>query len=303
MNEAPGAGHLEGKVAVLLERLSDLGPLAVAMSGGVDSSFLLAAAKQVGGDLVALLGVSPSLPQASLERARRVSAFLGVRLREIETRELENPSYVANGPDRCYHCKRELYGVFRGLLAELEQLANAGGDGTARGYVMVDGTQADDLGDWRPGRQAARELGVRSPLLDLGWTKAEIRQVSRLWGLETADLPGGPCLSSRVPTGTPVDRSALARIEMAERALGRLGFSDVRVRDHGALARIELPVQEMGWALARRAEIVEAGAEAGYAEVTLDLRGYRPAGQSLRRTGTKQESEVSDLHRTDRSGG
>ncbi|MEZ4650539.1 MAG: ATP-dependent sacrificial sulfur transferase LarE [Candidatus Eisenbacteria bacterium] len=269
-------GRLERKTHALLEHLQGLEPLAVAVSGGVDSSFLLAAAVKATPDVLALLGVSPTLPKAARERAHRLAGALGVAVREVETHELEDAAYVANGPDRCYFCKKELFSVLQSLDAVVR------GDEAGAGRTLLDGTQDDDRGDARPGRRAARELGVASPLLDLGWTKEEIRAVSRQWGLETWNLPSGPCLSSRIPTGIAVTPQALQRIEAGETALRELGFLEVRVRDHGSLARVELPSTDLPRALELRAEIAEHLEAAGYYEVTLDLRGYRPAGSSLR---------------------
>lgn len=270
------AADLDAKTTALVEHLAGLGPLAVAVSGGVDSSFLLAAALRAERDVLPLLGVSPTLPQEARARAHRIAETLGVVVREVETHELEDPSYVANGPDRCYFCKKELFGVLKSLDAVVRS------DATGEGRALLDGTQHDDRGDTRPGRRAARELGVSSPLLDLGWTKADIRIVSRHWGLETWNLPSGPCLSSRVPTGIAVTEPALRRIEAGERALRDLGFLEVRVRDHGSLARVELPSTDLPRAVEFRDEIAERLEGIGYLEVTLDLRGYRPAGSSRR---------------------
>lgn len=288
---------LRAKSESLCAHLRDVEPLAIAFSGGVDSAFLLAAAQRAGVRLRALIAVSPSLARRSLERARSVAAKLGVPLEEVATREMEVAAYVANDVDRCYHCKTELFSVFRAHLA----VPTASG---ITNWRLVDGTQADDRHDWRPGRRAAREAGVASPLLELGWGKEEIRAVSRFWDLETADLPAAPCLSSRVPTGFPVQEAALRRIEAAEEVLADLGFREIRVRDHGELARLELPVSEFPALVAQREEVVAAVAACGYREVTLDLRGYRPAGSrrgpeavgsgGIRVLGAADEGEGND---------
>ncbi len=278
-----GCGVPAQKIEALRNALAGMLPLAVACSGGVDSSFLLAAAVFArraipnGGEVHAWIAVSPALSAESLRRARGIARQLGVTLEEIPTRELENPGYRANGPDRCFHCKSVLYQAF---------LKKAGD-----GMTLVDGTQASDVGDWRPGRQAARDLGVRSPLFELGWRKSEIRAVSRYWGLSTAELAGSPCLSSRVPTGTAITESALRRIERAEDGLRRLGFPDVRVRDHGELARVEVAPEWIERILQVREPVVDTVAAAGYKEVTLDLRGYRPSGDPNRDRPTTGDAE------------
>ena len=262
VDQIPGA--LSAKYASLVETIGSYPAVVVAVSGGVDSAFLLAAAVAAHGERVrAVLGYSPSVPGAILDRARRVAERLGLALEVRESREMERPAYLANAPDRCFHCKDELYELLGALAAE-------GG-----GAVVLDGTNLDDLSDHRPGLEAVRARGVVCPLADQGWTKEEIREASRLLGLETWDQPSSPCLSSRIPHGTPVTAPALRSIEAAERGLHAMGFPEVRVRHHGPLARIELPADRIRDAAVLRESIVEAVRAAGYRWVTLDLAGYR----------------------------
>jgi uncharacterized protein len=189
---------------------------------------------------------------------------------------MDRPDYVANGPDRCYHCKSALYDLLLSLAA--------GADGAA----VLDGTNADDLADVRPGLRAVRERGVRSPLAEQGWRKAEIREASRALGLETWDRPASPCLSSRIPHGLPVTVEALDRIGAAERSLRSLGFDEVRVRHHGDLARIEVPLDRLGDLVRRREEALSRVREAGYRQVTIDLAGYRTGGAGDARSGDER---------------
>jgi uncharacterized protein len=239
----------------------------VAFSGGVDSAVVLAAANLARpGRVRAAIGVSPSLQQESLEIARATARELGVELIEIETFEFEDERYLANAPNRCYYCKTSLYGLLAGL------------EPRRTGETVVDGTNGDDLREPRPGRRAAREHGVISPLAELGWTKTEIRAEARALGLAVWDRPASPCLSSRIPHGTPVTREALERIEAAERFLRELGFPVVRVRDRGAHASIEVPIGDLPRVEANREQVRGELRSLGYAEVWIDPRGYRPGG-------------------------
>ncbi len=261
------APALREKLDLLATHLESRAPLLIAFSGGVDSAFLLAVASRAVPDAVrAVLGVSASLSAESHEIARRVAQSLGVLLEEVPTGEVELPRYQANGPDRCFHCKDTLY-------ATMTALCDAAVDAT-----LMDGTNLDDVADVRPGRRAAALHRVESPLLELGWSKAEIREASHALGLETWDRPASPCLSSRVPHGTRVTPDVLRRIEAAEAGLRALGFAELRVRHHDTIARLELPAGDMDLLLARRAEVVEAVLRAGYLHVTLDLGGYRVGG-------------------------
>jgi uncharacterized protein len=261
---------LVGQYESLCDLLRTMGRVVVAFSGGVDSSFLLAAAvESLGDNALAVTGISPSLAASEREEAESLARRLGAQHRCIETGELEQPGYVANAPDRCYHCKTDLF-------ARLQVLARA------EGYPwVVEGANVDDLGDLRPGRQAAREQAVRSPLLEIGLGKAAIRELSRALGLPTWEKPAMACLASRIPHGTPVTIERLSQVEQAEAALRGLGFRSVRVRHHETIARIELPPDERSRLLdpALASEAVRAVKEAGYQYVVLDLEGYRPGGR------------------------
>jgi uncharacterized protein len=250
----------------LVERLRALGSVVVAFSGGADSAYLAWTAHQTLGErALAITALSPSFSAYDRQQVERFANQANLRHEFIETHEFENPQYVLNQADRCYHCKTELFGVLAKLRA-------------ARGLgVMTYGVNADDLKDFRPGHRAAAEFGVLAPLLDVGLTKAEIRELSCRAGLATWDRPASACLSSRVPYGMPVTIETLSRIEKAENVLREFGFRQVRVRAHGELARIEIAPDELPRAL--HAEMAEAIAarvrSAGFAYATLDLDGYR----------------------------
>ena len=253
------------KERALRDRLSSLGSVVVAYSGGVDSAYLALMAHDTLGDrAIAVTADSPSYPRRHREMAIQIAARFGLQHEIIRTDELEKPEYRANPANRCYYCKHELY-------AHLTPIARG------RHAVVVDGNNADDRGDYRPGRQAAREFGVRSPLDEVDLGKLEIRELSRRAGLPTWDEPASACLSSRIPYFHEVTDDKLRMIERAEEALRALGFRVCRVRHHDDLARIEVGRDELGHALESEvsAAIVAALKEIGYRFVTIDLQGYR----------------------------
>jgi pyridinium-3,5-biscarboxylic acid mononucleotide sulfurtransferase len=214
-------------LASLEEAVSSLGGAVVAFSGGVDSSVVAAVAHRALGDrAIAVTAVSPAVATGELDGARRVAEHIGIAHEIVSTDELARPGYRANGRDRCYFCKTELY----------DNLAALAGD-----RVVLSGANADDAGDWRPGLRAAAEHGVRHPLLELGVTKAQVRALAHHLRLPSASKPASPCLASRIPYGTGVDPDTLAQIDRAERAVKALGFDELRVRHFGALGRLELP--------------------------------------------------------------
>jgi uncharacterized protein len=238
----------------------------VAFSGGVDSTLLLKlAAEELGGSVLAVIARSETYPEREVRAARTLARRLGIRCRVIKTEELRNPAFAENSPLRCYHCKQELFSRLKGIAA-------------AEGIPYVlDGSNFDDRGDYRPGAKAGRELGVRSPLREAGLTKAEIRELSRFFGLPTWDKPSLACLASRFPYYTPVEAESLARVGKAEDFLSRLGLSQVRVRHHGETARIEIPPGDFKVLMAAkvRTAVARQLKKLGYTYVTLDLEGYR----------------------------
>jgi uncharacterized protein len=264
----------------LRETVRSLGSVLVCFSGGIDSALVLAVArKELGDGAVALTAVSPSLPISERGDAERIARELGARHVFVESHELEREGYAKNGPDRCFHCKSELYDLAEKLRSEL---------GLA---VIANGTNQDDLGDHRPGLEAARRAGVKSPLLDAGLGKADVRDVARLLELDVWDKPAAACLSSRIPYGTSVTPERLSQIGGFEAELKALGLRQVRVRFHDAIARIEVALEELPRLLEPgvRDAVVEAGKRHGFRYVTLDLAGYRQGshnevlvGRSLR---------------------
>ena len=253
------------KEEALRDRLASLGSVVVAYSGGVDSAYLACVASRTLGDrALAVTADSPSYPERHREIALRIARDFGLQHAIIHTRELDRPEYRANPANRCYYCKHELY-------THLSRIASA------RGAVIVDGNNADDRGDYRPGRRAAREFAVRSPLDEVDLTKREIRELSRRAGLPTWDEPASACLSSRIPYHSEVTDEKLRTIERAEQAVRALGFRVFRVRHHDEVARVEIARDEMRRALDPDiADAIVRGLKAvGYRYVTLDLQGYR----------------------------
>ena len=258
--------YQQDKLDDLKEIISNMGSVIVAYSGGVDSAFLAITANQVlGRQALAVTAKSPSLAPAELKGALDLARRFGLNHRVIETNEVERPEYLANNPNRCFFCKDELY-THLADLALTERLA-----------WVANGTNSDDLGDFRPGLEAAKQYGVRSPLVEASLTKEEIRAFSKAMDLPVWDKPAQACLSSRIPYGTPVSVEALTRIAQAEEFLRGLGLKQLRVRHHGTVARIEVPPEDFASLLSdeTRNEIATRFKAIGYPYVTLDLNGFR----------------------------
>jgi uncharacterized protein len=252
------------KFTELKNILSGMGKVLVAYSGGVDSTFLLHVANGLLGDqAVGLIVKSPTLPARELKEAKKIAATLGFKIIEMESREMELPEFTANSDRRCYFCKNHRYEKLNQFAAD-------------NGYKhILDGSNADDLADYRPGQQAAREQSVRSPLQEIGLSKMEIRDIARDLGLPNWDKPSSACLASRIPYGTFISIDTLKQIEKAEDFLFDLGYDVFRVRYHGDVARIEIPPSQFESLLGQRTEINQAFLEFGFRYVTIDIKGFR----------------------------
>jgi uncharacterized protein len=269
---------------IKLQKAKDIirsfGSVLVAFSGGTDSSLLLYLAREELRDrAVGLLASSPTYPQAEIAEAKKVAEEIGARCIEVSSNELQIPDFVQNTPQRCYYCKGELLHLCREKARTLTL------------QWVIDGTNFDDRGDFRPGMKAARELGIRSPLLEAGLTKREIREASRSLGLSTWDKPSLACLASRFPYGTPITLEGLSLVEKGEEFMRRLGFRQVRVRYHGKIARLEVEPRDFKRLLGNetRRKVTQSLRQIGFTYVTLDLEGYRTGSmnETLDRKGKK----------------
>lgn len=270
---APGA-PLEERYQHLVSIVRSLESVVVGFSGGADSTLLVkVAADQLGDRALAVTAVSPSYPERDRREAIDLAARIGVKHLLVDSHEFEEPGYVANAPNRCYFCKRELFEILRATARE-------------HGIACVAyGAITDDLGDFRPGMEAATQAGARAPLLEAGFSKQDVREVSRRLGLSTWDRPAAACLSSRIPHGTPIDPRDLKRVETCEDFLLGIGLRQVRVRAHGEIARIECGPEDLPRLLEPRLRerLTAHFKEAGFRFVTVDLEGYRTG--SLNRVG------------------
>ncbi len=255
---------MPSKLARLQQLLKDLDSVLIAFSGGVDSTFLLKVAHDtLGGKVLAVIAESPTFPEGEVRFAAAMCETFGVKWQTVKTNEFTDENFLQNSKDRCYFCKKELFLNLKKIAAQI---------GLAQ---VVDGSNYDDKSDYRPGNRAKNELGIRSPLMEVGLTKREIRKLSKEMGLPTWDKPSYACLASRIPYGTRITEGILGKVRDGEGFLRSLGFKQLRVRHHGAIVRIEVDKASIGQAMQQMDKISKKFEELGYTYVTLDLKGYR----------------------------